>query len=161
MWDYKAGGIIRQTFAPICQEWGLWYNLPRKFGRNGMPRRVDPSKKTKRDWRWYASIGLNGIVALSMILGTVFLFTGAPTRSIPTIEVPTAAPATAVPTLAPTPAPPTPTPKASASNYTFAVVGDSRDGDVVYKKVLNQVMSDGSELLIHTGDLVPSGTIEN
>ena len=106
-----------------------------------MPRRVDPNKKkTKRDWRWYANIGLNGIVALSMVLGTVFLFTGVrtPTAAIPTLQVPTAAPDTVVPTTAPsTPAPATtpqptvtPTPKASASSYTIAVTGISRDGDV-------------------------------
>jgi len=140
-----------------------------------MPRRVDPNKKKqRRDWRWYASFGLNAIVALSMVLGSVVLFTGISTnRQIPTIEPPTAAPtlpstvaptlapATAVPTLAPTVAPPTPTPKASASDYTFAVAGDSRDGDAIYTKLLNSVMKDGSEFLIHTGDLVPSGSIEN
>jgi hypothetical protein len=83
-----------------------------------MPRRVDPKKK-RRDWRWYASFGLNALVALSMMLGTVIIFVGAPTTGAPpppTIEVPTLAPST------PTPAPPTPTPQASA-DYTFAVAG--------------------------------------
>ena len=109
-----------------------------------MPRRVDPNKKKqRRDWRWYASFGLNGIVALSMVLGTVFLFTGAPRPSaaVPTLEVPTAGPATVVPTsapatmtptVAPSVAPPTPTPKASVSDYTIAVAGDSRGGDAIY-----------------------------
>ncbi len=75
-----------------------------------MPRRVDP-RKQRRDWRWYANVGLNAIVALSMVLGTVFIFTGVGTPSAPpppTLEVPTAAP-----NVAPTPAPPTPTPQAS------------------------------------------------
>ena len=81
-----------------------------------MPKRFDPKKK-RRDWRWYANIGLNGIVALSMVLGTVFVFTGVGTPSAPpppTLEVPTAAP----PTLAPQP---TPTPKASADYWVAAV----------------------------------------
>ncbi len=127
-----------------------------------MPRRGTP-KATKRDWRWYASLALNGAVALSMVLGTIFLFTGAPTprSNVPVQEVPTAVPtvapnvATPVPTVAP-PAP-TPTPKASAQDYTFAVVGDSRDGDVVYKSVLRHVENDGSAFLIHFGDMVPNG----
>lgn len=93
------------------------------------------SKPTKRDWRWYAALALNGAVALSMVLGTVFLFAGAPTQrtTAPTLEVPTAGPTVApnVATPVPTVAPPTPTPKASAQDYTFAVVGDSQDGDVV------------------------------
>jgi|GEM_PF-1245828 hypothetical protein len=75
-----------------------------------MPRRVDPRKK-RRDWRWYANVGLNAMVALSMVLGTVFIFTGVGTPSAPpppTLEIPTAAP-----NFAPTPVPPTPTPKAS------------------------------------------------
>lgn len=96
-----------------------------------MPRRVDPNKRTRRDWRWYANIGLNGIVALSMVLGTVFLFVGTPTPAIPTIEVPTAAPSSVGPTPTPPSVSPTPTPRASAANYTFAVTGDSRDGDVI------------------------------
>ncbi len=99
-----------------------------------MPKRVDPKKK-RRDWRWYASFGMNVLLALSMVLGTVFLFTGAPTRSAappPTLEVPTLAPPTLPSNTAPTPAPPTPTPKASVSDYAFAVAGDSRDGDVIY-----------------------------
>jgi hypothetical protein len=86
-----------------------------------MPRRAKP-KSQKRGWRWYASMGLNGMVALSMVLGTVFLFTGAPrtTPSLPTIAAPTVdvnAPtftpmpqAPANTPVAPTPPPPTPTP---------------------------------------------------
>ncbi len=126
-----------------------------------MPRRVDPRKK-KRDWRWYASFGLNALVALSMVLGTVFLFTGAPAPRAappPTIELPTLAPT--VPTnVAPTPAPATPTPQANA-DYQFAVAGDSRDGDVIYRRLLDRVASDGNAFLIHTGDLVPSGSKED
>ena len=127
-----------------------------------MPRRIKP-KEAKRDWRWWASTLLNGAVVVSMVLGTIFVFAGVPTRSAPpTLEVPTAAPTSvAPPTAAPPPAAPsvTPTPKASA-DYQFAVAGDSRDGDVVYGKLLKRVASDGSAFLIHTGDLVPNGTTD-
>jgi hypothetical protein len=121
-----------------------------------MPRRSKP-KETKRDWRWWANTLLNGAVVISMVLGTIFVFAGMPTRStqqLPTVELPTLAPTTVPPTLSP---PATPTPKASA-NYQFAVPGISRDGDVVYSKLLQRVAGDGSAFLIHTGDLVPSGT---
>jgi len=121
-----------------------------------MPRRAKP-KATKRDWRWYASFGLNAAVALSMVMGTIFLFGGASTpRQAPPTEVPTVAP-TVPPSPVVTPAP-TPTPKASAGDYQFAVAGDSRDGDVIYTKLLNRVASDGNAFLIHLGDLVPNGT---
>ncbi|MBI4790952.1 MAG: hypothetical protein HY782_28310 [Chloroflexi bacterium] len=100
-----------------------------------MPRRIK-SKPQKRDWRWYASFALNAAVALSMVLGSVLLFTGgaiAPRPSVPTISVPTEAPGASQPTVAPTPTPPepTPTPKASAGVIAIAVAGDSRDGVVV------------------------------
>ncbi|MCL4396035.1 MAG: hypothetical protein M1482_14735 [Chloroflexi bacterium] len=91
-----------------------------------MPRRSKP-KSEKRTWRWWASMALNGAVAVSMVLGTVFLFTGAPvTSSAPTLLPPTAdANATLTPIVQPTavttpvpptatPAPATATPKADA-----------------------------------------------
>jgi hypothetical protein len=124
-----------------------------------MPRRIKP-KETKRDWRWWASTLLNGAVVVSMVLGTIFVFAGVPTRAVPTLEVPTAAPTTvAPPTVAPPPVAPsaTPTPKASA-DYQFAVTGISRDGDVVYNKLLKRFTSDATAVLIHTGDLMPSRT---
>ncbi len=64
-----------------------------------MPRRRKP-QATKRDWRWYASTGLNVFVALSMVLGTVLLFTGNSFQqraTLPTVELPVD-----IPTLAPT-----------------------------------------------------------
>jgi hypothetical protein len=121
-----------------------------------MPRRSKP-KETKRDWRWWASTLLNGAVVVSMVIGTIFVFAGVPTRTAPqapTNELPTLAPTTIAPPTAP---PATPTPKASA-DYQFAVAGDSRDGDVVYSKLFQRGAGDGSAFLIHTGDLVPSGT---
>lgn len=56
-----------------------------------------------------------------------------------------------------TPAP-TDTPAAAALGFTFAVCGDSRGNPAVYRKVLDAVASDGSQFLIHTGDLVNEGT---
>ncbi len=69
-----------------------------------MPKRSAP-KATKRDWRWWTMTGLNGLVVLSMVIGTFLIFAPPTQRSaVPTI---------AVPTLAPTPVP-SPTPKAVA-----------------------------------------------
>jgi len=99
-----------------------------------MPRRIKP-KEAKRDWRWWANTVLNGAVVLSMVLGTVFVFAGLPTRTAPqapTIELPTLAPTTIAPPTAPPSA--TPTPQASA-DYQFAAAGISRDGDVVFSRV--------------------------
>jgi 3',5'-cyclic AMP phosphodiesterase CpdA len=133
-----------------------------------MPRRSKP-KAQKRDLRWWASTLLNGAVALSMVLGTVFLFTGGPRPAPPTIEAPTVAPNSSVltpaplptsPPAAPTVAPPTPTPtpKANVSDFHFAVAGDSRDGDAIFSQLLQDVSSDGSAFLIHLGDMVPTGS---
>jgi len=44
------------------------------------------------------------------------------------------------------------------SVFTFAVCGDNRNGDKVYRKILDLVASDGSAFLINTGDLVYSGS---
>ncbi len=86
-----------------------------------MPRRRKP-QATKRDWRWYMHTGLNVFVALSMVLGTVVLFTGgnfgqgsaAPTfeapQDIPTLAPTSGAPTSVTPPLATTPTPgPSPT----------------------------------------------------
>jgi predicted phosphodiesterase len=52
----------------------------------------------------------------------------------------------------------TATPSSAALEFTFSVCGDSRDGPSIYRKVLESVMAGPSEFLIHTGDLVNSGT---
>ena len=57
----------------------------------------------------------------------------------------------------------TPTPSADAAPpvggaFVFAVAGDSRSGPKVYRRVLDAVSTDGSEFLVHTGDLVNEGT---
>jgi hypothetical protein len=71
-----------------------------------MPRRKKP-QAAKRDWRWYLHTGLNVFVVLSMVLGTVVLFTGG--SFVPRTAAPTAA-LIEVPTLAPTVGAPLPTP---------------------------------------------------
>jgi len=80
-----------------------------------MPRRAKP-KTQRKNWRWYASMGLNGLVALAMVMGTVFLFTGAPTAQPASITAPTVDPNAVLtplpgPTSVPTAVPATPTPK--------------------------------------------------
>lgn len=40
---------------------------------------------------------------------------------------------------------------------TFAVVGDSRDGDTTYAKILEQVNGSGAQFLAHLGDMVAHG----
>jgi len=78
-----------------------------------MPRRSSP-KQQKRDWRWYMLMGINGLVVLSMVIGTVLIF-APPQPARPNI------PTLAVPTLIPTPVvTPTPTPRAmSFADFTF------------------------------------------
>jgi predicted phosphodiesterase len=62
-------------------------------------------------------------------------------------------------TLTPTPTVTvTPTTSSAAPALIFAVAGDSRDGPDVYRRVLASVQVDGSQFLVHTGDLVNQGT---
>jgi predicted phosphodiesterase len=50
------------------------------------------------------------------------------------------------------------TPRAETdSEFVFAVVGDSRGNPRVFGRVLAAAMADGSEFLVHTGDLVNQG----
>jgi predicted phosphodiesterase len=66
------------------------------------------------------------------------------------------------------PVPPTATPEITPTQTVtttqgqlpllFAVCGDSRGNPDVYRRVLDSVRADGSEFLIHTGDLVNEGT---
>jgi 3',5'-cyclic AMP phosphodiesterase CpdA len=76
--------------------------------------------------------------------------------------LPTASP-TPTPTLAITftlPVTPalTATPSGADLDFTFAVCGDSRGNPGTYGQVLESVLVDGSEFLLHTGDLVNNGT---
>ncbi len=68
-------------------------------------------------------------------------------------------PATATPAVTPTITPTTTiTPLSAIPSLNFAVAGDSRDGPDVYRRVLAAVTDDGSEFLVHVGDLVNEGT---
>ena len=93
-----------------------------------------------------------------------------PPRPSPTVE-PTEAPigpalptdtpeiapsVTTTPTISPTPA--SEAPAGASPAFTFAVAGDSRGNPRVYRRVLEAVAADGSDFLVHTGDLVNSGT---
>jgi len=51
----------------------------------------------------------------------------------------------------------TPIALSDETNFTFAVCGDNRQGDAIYRKVLDMVVRDGCAFLINTGDLVSSG----
>jgi len=73
-------------------------------------------------------------------------------------ELPTPTPEISA-TLTPTPTVTiTPTTSSAAPPLIFAVAGDSRDGPDVYRRVLASVLDDGSQFLVHTGDLVNQGT---
>jgi predicted phosphodiesterase len=114
-----------------------------------------------------------------MVLGYVIgplsdLLTSSSTRSTgPTASLPTATSRPATVTPADTPPPPTPSPAPSpkptatprptplaldlGEKFTFAVCGDSRDGDDIYRRVLDEVQRDGSQFLVHLGDIVSNG----
>ncbi len=132
-------------------------------------------KSNKKDWRYMVGIGMSLLMAGSMLCGTVMMLRPADRPAPPTPEVtqPAATPAPpeiTQPTVAPTPtgpAQPTATPAptstvtadvaAGKDSFTFAVCGDTRNGDAVYASILQQVMNDGARFLIHTGDIVPTG----
>ncbi len=140
-----------------------------------MPKRSKP-KSQKRDWRWFASLALNGAVALSMVLGTVLLFSGPPAPPPPTIAPPTQPAGSTGASIVPTPTPasapaaPTPAPTSSALDSSppdavgalnFAVAGDARDGEVVFGRLLERVQNDGNAFLVLLGDLVTRGSTSN
>lgn len=81
-----------------------------------------------------------------------------PALPLPTLEptepVAGPEPATATPTITPTA---TITPSGAIPALIFAVAGDSRDDPDVYRRVLDAIANDGSEFLLHSGDLVNEG----
>jgi 3',5'-cyclic AMP phosphodiesterase CpdA len=88
-----------------------------------------------------------------------------PVLTLPTVEAtdPAIGPAPASPTpvvtstLTVTPTV-TPTPASAEPGLIFAIAGDSRNDPETYGQVLASIMADGSQFLIHTGDLVNRGT---
>ncbi len=115
----------------------------------------------RRETIWLA---LSAFIVVSMLCSLVMLVRPAPaveaTPPPATTEPPTATPA---PTVTPTPgqaaAPPGSIPGA-APDFTFAVAGDSRDGDAVFEQILRQISDERPAFLIHTGDLVGRGSEE-
>lgn len=66
------------------------------------------------------------------------------------------------PTLTPMPTlVPTSTVASAKGNFSFAVCGDSRNGDEIYSQILSKVMADRSDFLVNTGDLVSNGSPDN
>jgi len=47
--------------------------------------------------------------------------------------------------------------KATPYAYSFAVLGDNRNGEAIYSRLLAMLSQDNVAFLIHTGDLVPMG----
>lgn len=81
--------------------------------------------------------------------------------STPTEAPPPAATTTATPSAAATPAAslvtPIPLGSRDVGSFTFAVCGDSRGGDAVYREILRRAEKDGAAFLVNNGDLVQSG----
>lgn len=44
--------------------------------------------------------------------------------------------------------------------FSFAAIGDTRSGDAVFSKLLEQIETSGAEFVVHLGDLVARGTAE-
>jgi predicted phosphodiesterase len=92
-----------------------------------------------------------------------------PPTAVPTATPPVAVgppvPPTATPTVEPEAATPTveaDTPVAGPSKpLVFAVAGDNRGNEEVYRRVLDKVVEDGNAFLINTGDLVGYGSRKN
>lgn len=72
--------------------------------------------------------------------------------------LPTPSPADTVPAATPTDPPRATAPATPGSEFAFAVAGDSRDGPAVFGEILRRVEADSLAFLVHTGDLVGSGT---
>ena len=51
-------------------------------------------------------------------------------------------------------------PESVRTDFSFAVLGDNRDGDETYASLLDLVSRDTVDFLVNTGDLVPGGTVD-
>ncbi len=110
---------------------------------------------------WYA---LSAVIVLSMLCSMVLLVRPAPEPEQeptepprPTVEATRQAETPSPTATAPEPAASVPN-LGTAADYTFAVCGDSRDGDRIFTQILRQVESDHPAFLVHTGDLVNYGS---
>ncbi len=132
------------------------------------PRR---RRKARRSLSTIISWAVGLLVVLSMTFGFVLMVQSPPERPTPTPEpTPTWAQPTQEsttptpsPTASPTRAsPPTPTPlaKGGDNSFTFAVCGDTRGGETVFREIRARVLEDGSDFLVNTGDLVHFGARE-
>ncbi len=106
-----------------------------------MKRRRD----RRREIAWWV---LSAVIVISMVCSLAMLVRPAPEPQ-PTPQVPTATPTSPPAAAAPT---------VGASDFSFAVAGDSRDGDVVFKRILDAVAGERPAFLLHTGDLVGRGS---
>jgi len=146
---------------------------------------VSKRKRQKRSLS-QTIIGLVSVViTASMIISLVIIVLPPPSAPTPTprptwtlaprpsaTPMPSPAPSVSSPTPTPTepiigPVLPTHTPTVTQPlsampagadpGFTFAVCGDSRDNPATFRQILEAVTADGSEFLIHTGDLVNQG----
>ncbi len=70
---------------------------------------------------------------------------------------------TPAPTAASTPASPPASPsvpKPVPADFSFVVLGDNRNGDETYARLLAMAKADGVGFLVNTGDLVPGGSVD-
>lgn len=113
--------------------------------------------------------GLTALVVVSIVSGMVFVTAPvAAPKPTPTWFMPTATPrptATATPTPTPTLTPtPTPTPLPTVpvlsreADFGFVVAGASQGGDAIFRQILRQVSAGQYAFVLHTGDLVPTGS---
>ena len=119
----------------------------------------------RRQALWW---GLSALIVVSMLFSMVLMVSPAPApRPTPTWLMPTATsrptstpPATPSPTPTPT-LTPTPLPTAAVlsqdPSFAFVAVGDSRDGDAIFRQIIRQASSGQYAFMLHMGDLVHSG----
>ncbi len=103
-------------------------------------------------------------VALAILAALVALLSGCqPGVGIGGLvaATPSATRPASAPAVAPTsPVGTAPSPKPGLSDFSFAVLGDNRNGDETYASLLDMVSRDRVDFLVNTGDLVPNGMLD-
>lgn len=98
---------------------------------------------------------------IALLLAAVLLAGCVATPTPSPAPTPTPGPIGTTPTIPATPTPAaTPTTRTTETNFSFAVLGDNRDGDAIYARLLDMVSKDDAAFLINTGDLTSRGTAE-